>query len=81
MKTALIDHLLLLEKSEFYEVSGGALKWFSSYLIFRQQQCLSKWHLTPLSETQFIRRASAVPNLNCNWRQQKHDFNSDVVPT
>ena len=34
-----IDHQILLDKMQFYEITGHAHKWFSSYLGNRKQYC------------------------------------------
>ena len=41
-----IDHSILLEKVEYYGVSGRELMWFKSYLTARQQQCFVNEHLS-----------------------------------
>ena len=35
-----VDHAILLEKVQFYEVADRELMWFKSYLTTQQQQCL-----------------------------------------
>ena len=40
-----IDHSIL-EKVEYYRVSGRELVWFKSYLTARQQQCFVNEHLS-----------------------------------
>ena len=34
-----VDHQILLEKMQFYGITGHAHKWFSSYLDNRKQYC------------------------------------------
>ena len=34
-----VDHQILLDKIQFYEITGHAHKWFSSYLDNRKQYC------------------------------------------
>ncbi|CAB4023353.1 Hypothetical predicted protein, partial [Paramuricea clavata] len=45
-----IDHVILLEKLDFYGVSQFGLAWFQSYLSNRQQQCQVNGYLSNKGE-------------------------------
>ena len=64
-----VDHQILLDKMQFYGITGRAHKWFSSYLDNRKQYCrvngtTSSIEMLIQSATRIVPRASSFSSIH-----------------